>query len=464
MSLTRDLVECIRSIRFEDLVEEDRAALRSLFLDHLGVTARGALTESAAAVRRFLGDLGGPGSARLPLPGTQGQAPAIQAALANGVASHSIEYDDVHNAASNHPGTVVFPAALAATVLEGADERTFLLGVIHGYEAMCRIGRALDPPSHYARHFHPTATTGVFGAAAAASTILGLDVDAEVSALGIAATQASGSMEFLTDGAWTKRLHPGVAARNGIQAAMLARAGFRGPRDGIAGPRGFLAGYSDAPHPERLLEAWGERPLEVRNTSIKAHSCCRYKQGPIDALLEVRGRHGVAPEQVETLTVGLLSPALSLVWEPVEAKRRPRSVVDAQFSMPFGAAVAMAEGRAGLDQYEPGHLEAPLVRELMDRVECATDPDLDRGYPERWSAWAKVRLRDGRTLEAHVPDPKGDPPNPLSAAELAAKFDEVTRPVYSAERQAAIREVVARIEEPGSLKELLELLPADRRA
>lgn len=464
MSETRALVEKVQTIRFEDLLEEDLAAIRGLFLDHLGVAVRGGLTDSAIAVRRFLGDLGGPGSATLPLLGTRLQAPAIQAALANAVACHSIEFDDVHNAASNHPGTVIFPAALAAASLEGADERSFLLAVAHGYEVMCRVGRAVDPPSHYARHFHPTATTGVFGAAATAATLLGLDVETEVSALGIAATMASGSMEFLSDGAWTKRLHPGIAARNGIQAAMLARAGFRGPEDGIAGPRGFLAGYSDAPHPERLLEAWGERPLEVRNTSIKAHTCCRYKQGPIDAILEIRNTHGIDPQEVEEVTVGLLTPALSLVWDPVEAKRRPRSVVDAQFSMPFGAAVALAEGKAGLDQYEPGRLESPEIRGLMDRVQCATDPEIDRGYPERWSAWARVKLRDGRTLEAHVPDPKGDPPNPLSPEELAAKFDDLTRPVYGPERQGAVRAAVEGIVEPGALKRLVELLPSDLRA
>lgn len=462
MSHTLALVERIESLRYEDLPEEARSALRTLLLDHLGVGARGGLTDSAAAVRDFLGRLGGPASARLPLLGTGEDAPAIQAALANAVAAHSIEYDDVHNGASSHPGVVVLPTALAAAVLFGGDERAFLLAVTRGYEVMCRVGRAVNAPAHYARHFHPTATTGVLGAAVTAASLLGLDREATVSALGIAATMASGSMEFLTDGAWTKRLHPGLAARNGIQAALLARAGFRGPRDGIGGPRGFLAGYSGDPRPERLLEAWGERPLEVCNTSIKAHTCCRYKQGPIDALLEIRREHGVRPRDVERITLGLMSPALDIVWEPVDDKRRPRSVVDAQFSMPFGAAVAIAEGKAGLEQYDPSRLGSSELRELMDRVECTADPELDRAYPERWGAWARVRTRDGRELEARVADPKGDPPNPLSEDERSAKFDDLTAPVYSRDRQHAVRAAVRRISEPGALKELLDLLPADR--
>ncbi|MDX1450599.1 MAG: MmgE/PrpD family protein, partial [Acidimicrobiia bacterium] len=366
----------------------------------------------------------------------------LRAAMANAVGAHSIEYDDVHNAASSHPGVAVIPAALAAADMVEADAETFLLGVVAGYEVMCRVGRAANPPAHYARHFHPTGTTGHFGAAGAAAVIFGLDVDQTVSALGIAATMAAGSMEFLLDGAWTKRLHPAQAARNGVEAALMAQHGFKGTEDGIGGVRGFLAGYTGDPNPKEILLDWDDRPLEVQNTSIKAHTCCRYKQGPIDALLQIRSENGLESTDVAAVRIGLLTVAEDIVWEPVAAKRRPATVVDAQFSMPYGAAVALRDGRASLSQYDGSLFDDGEVLRLMDATECVVDTELDLTYPRQWRSWAEVRTHDGRTLRASIDDPKGDPTNPLTPAELRAKFDDITAVVYSAERRDQIAAVI----------------------
>ena len=461
MSLTRALVERINALRFGDLSEDGRAAICHLLVDFLGVTARGSRSEAAVAVRESLADLGEAGPHPFPLVGTRASASALQAAFTNAVAGHSIEYDDTHQAASSHPGVVVFPAAFAAAVMTGATQRDFLLAVAKGYEVMCRLGRAANPPGQYRRHFHPTGTTGHIGAAAVGASLLDLTAEQTVSALGIAATMAAGSMEFLTGGSWTKPLHPGQAARNGVHAAMLARRGFRGPEDGIGGPHGFLATHSDDPKPDLLLARWGEMPLEVRNTSIKAHACCRYSQGAIDALLEIRRRHALLPQQVVSITIGLVSTAIDIVSRPVDGKRRPSTVIEAQFSMPFGAALAVLEGKAGLAQHDSSRLLAPAILDLMDRTECVADPELDRRYPAQWPTWARVTTNDGRTLEARVDHPKGDPPNPLSPAELRAKFDELTAPVFSTARQAAIADTVAQIAEPEGLKTLIELLRGD---
>lgn len=203
MSLTRELVTRVRELEYEDLTDEDLAATRRLLFDHLGVAANGSGTESARAMQRFAG--AADRREGFPIIGTNLRVDPLRAAMANAVAAHSIEYDDVHNAASSHPGVVVFPAAMAAAEISGAKTRGFLLGVAVGYEVMCRVGRAANPPSHYARHFHPTGTTGHFGATAAAASILELDADTTVSALGIAATMAAGSMQFLRDGALHER-------------------------------------------------------------------------------------------------------------------------------------------------------------------------------------------------------------------------------------------------------------------
>jgi 2-methylcitrate dehydratase PrpD len=457
MTRTRQLVEAVREITYERLEAADFEVVKVLLLDHLGVAVGGSATDSAQTVQRLRSRDVGRGSPSLPVIGTDLELPALAAAMANAVAAHSIEYDDVHNASSTHPGVVIFPAALAASALAGYDERAFLAGVAQGYELMCRVGRAAHPPAHYARHFHPTATTGTLGAAAAAAAILGLDEPRTVWAVGIAADTAAGSMQFLEDGAWTKRLHPAVAARNGVEAALLAADGFRGTGDGIAGDRGFLAGYSEAPRPGELLAGWGSRPLEVRSTSIKPHTCCRYNQGAIDALLKLR-RAGLRPEETASVLLGVPTVAVGIVFEPVQAKRRPNSVVDAQFSLPYGAAVALARGRAGLPEYDQAVFADPLVRDLMDRVECIADPELDREYPERWGAWARVTTKDGRELEARIEDPRGDPTNPLSLAELRSKFDELAAPAYDRATRDRIAATVDGIAEPGALGELVKTL------
>jgi 2-methylcitrate dehydratase PrpD len=458
MTTTRKFIEAIATIDDRRLTDADRSAARDLLLDHLGVVARGSQSDAAVIFRRYLDVAPSPGRGNLPLIGTKDSAPAVAAAMANAVAGHAIEFDDVHNGASSHPGVVVFPAAFAATALADANAEAFLLGVVAGYEAMCRIGRAANPPSEYARHFHPTGTTGVLGAAVAAATIFGLDVDNTVSAVGIAASMAAGSLQFLIDGAWTKPLHPAFAARNGLEAALLAREGYRGTDDGIAGTRAFLQSYSAQPNAELLLQGWGDMPLEIRNTSIKAHTCCRYNQGPIDAVLALRDAHDINAEDVRSVTIGVPSVAVDIVAEPVAAKRSPQSVVDAQFSLQFGVAVALLARRASLDEYTPSMVLSARVAELTARIEYEVDPDLDRSYPNQWRAWARIVTNDGRVLEHRVDDPKGDPTNPLTREELLEKFVHLTESVFPSEHGCAIVEAVASLGERTSFSDLVGLL------
>ncbi|MYG98602.1 MAG: MmgE/PrpD family protein [Acidimicrobiaceae bacterium] len=458
MNRTRQLAEAVAGISFDALGEPEIEAVRRLLLDHIGVAAAGSVTDSAAAFRRTMGRFAHDESAALPVIGAGGTAAAVPAAMANAVAGHSIEYDDVHNSSSSHPGVVMYPAAMAATALAGGDERDLVRSVVIGFEVMCRAGRAADPAAHYARHFHPTGTIGALGAAAAAAAALGLDAAGFNSAIGIAATMASGSMEFLRDGAWTKRLHPALAARNGVEAGLLAADGYVGTDDGICGERGFLAAYSDAPEPERLMEGWGQWPLEVVSTSIKRHTCCRYNQGAIDALLAIRSAHGLGADDVESVVIGIPSIAVDIVAEPAASKRRPASVVDAQFSLAFGAAAALLWGRAGLSEYDEARLDDPAALALMDRVTYEVDPAIDRDFPDKWRAWARVTTTGGDTHTQRVDDPKGDPGNPFTDDECREKFDDLASAVYSTEARAGIAEHALSIGAPGSWKALQDSL------
>lgn len=458
MSRTRELAEAVGGIEFDALVEPEIEAVRRLLLDHLGVAAAGSVTDSAVTFRRTMDRFAHDASAALPVIGAGVTAAPVPAAMANAVAGHSIEYDDVHNSSSSHPGVVMYPAAMAATALAGGDERDLVRAVVIGFEVMCRAGRAADPASHYARHFHPTGTIGSLGAAAAAAAAFGLDAGGINSAIGIAATMASGSMEFLRDGAWTKRLHPALAARNGVEAGLLAADGYVGTDDGICGERGFLASHSDAPEPERLLEGWGRWPLEVVSTSIKRHTCCRYNQGAIDALLAIRSDHGLDAGDVESVVIGIPSVAVDIVAEPAATKRRPASVVDAQFSLAYGAAAALLWGRAGLAEYDEARLDDPAALAVMDRVDYEVDPEIDRDFPDKWRAWARVTTRSGDVHTQRVDDPKGDPGNPFTDDECREKFDDLASAVYGPEARDAIAEHALSMGAPGSWKALFDSL------
>ena len=349
MEIARKIAQRVQESTYETLDASVRDRTKYLLLDYLGVAIRGSRTDSSQLVSTF--SLGQPCPRRRRAGHrTTMRAEAPFAALANGAAAHSLELDDVVNAASLHPGVTIMPAALSAGCIVGCSGRELIEGIVAGYELTVKLGIALDPAAHYAQGFHPTGTCGALGSALAAAKILKLDADQTARAIGIAGSQAAGSLEFLADGSFTKRLHAGWAAHAGLIAALLAREGFTGPASIIEGRLGFLHAYSPASDPEKVLAGWGE-PYEIMKTSIKPHACCRYKQGSIDCILGIVRDNDLTAEDIEKVEASILKAGAALVAEPRESKLSPESIVDAQFSMPFGAAVAIIHGRAFLDQY-----------------------------------------------------------------------------------------------------------------
>jgi 2-methylcitrate dehydratase PrpD len=416
----------------------DRA--KYFLLDYIGVAARGALSDSSRPVHKLLTDLSATGKGAV-IIGTPLKAAPAYAAVANGAASHSLEMDDVANEASLHPGVATISAAFDAAYLGNASGGQFIEAVVAGYEVMIRLGICLNPTAHYKQGFHPTATCGTFGAAVTAGKLLGLNQAEMVNALGIAGSQAAGSMEFLTGGAYTKRLHPGWAAHSGIVAALLAKNGFTGPDTIIEGQSGFLKAYSSQSDLSKLFVDWGH-PYKIEQTSIKPHSCCRYKQGPLDCILEIMRRHSLKSEDIETVTIAVLKTGVPIVAEPKEVKYHPKSVVDAQFSMPFGAAVAILNGRATLNEYTEENLQAPAVREMMARVVCVQDDEIERDFPKKWSAKVSIKTKCGKTYSTKIDSPKGDPENPLTWDELIEKFNTLSSHVF---KESQIKEIVRRV-------------------
>jgi 2-methylcitrate dehydratase PrpD len=366
--------------------------------------------------------------------GTATQTSPEYAALANGAAAHSVELDDTHQAGSIHPGVVIFSTAVALSEIHPEiDFGQFVSAVVAGYEVATRLGVAVQPKYHYELGFHPTATCGVFGAAVTAAKLLHLNEEQMLSAVGIAGSMAAGSLEFLADGTWTKRLHPGLAAQNGILAANLAAEGFRGPTTILEGRDGFLSGYSRQPKPEAVLQDLG-KTFEIMRTSIKPHACCRYIQAPIDGLIDLAITNDIQPEQVERVEVAVLEAGWSLVCEPRKRKYEPTNAVDAQFSVPFGAAVALTFRKAGLDQFSDENIKSPQIKILMDKVVLQKDTRIEKNFPVEWPSFVKAYLTNGQFFDKYVRFPKGDPENPLTWDELSAKFQSLATRVLPKER------------------------------
>ena len=456
--ITQTLAQFVSDLTYEDLTPEALDRAKYLCLDFAAVTLNGSTTDSAKAVVKAIKRLERPGSSVI--IGTAERTLPENAALANGTAFHSIELDDVNNEASLHPGVVAYPTALAMADVVPVDGKSFITAVTAGYDVIVRLGRALRPAEHYGRGFHPTATCGAFGAAAVSARLMGLKGDALTYALGIAGSQAAGSMEFLVQGAWTKRFHPGWASHSGMWAAFLAREEFIGPSTIIEGASGFLRSYSGDPDPDLVLRDLGEI-FHITRTSVKPHACCRYNQGPIDCVLDLARRHDLLAENVEEARVGVLSAGYNLVAAPEEEKRTPTSVVDMQFSLPFATAIALLYGRASLEEYTPEVAQRQEVRDLMGKVQCVTDPALDAQFPQQWPAWVEVRTRDGRTLRSEVQYPKGDPENALTWDEMKDKFLNLSAPVISQERQRQIIAVVESLQDMRDVRELADLLAAE---
>lgn len=431
-------------------------AAKRLLLDFVSVALRGSAEPSSRTVAAALDRMNPSGDKGTVTIGYPTRRSKEYAALVNGVSLHGLELDDIHPVAAIHPGAAVFPAALAVGESVGANGRDLLAAVIVGYEISCRLSRSLVPSEHGGHGFHSTATCGVFAAAGVASRLMGLSAGQMLNAFGIAGSQAAGLVEFLSNGAWTKRMHPGWAAHGGIIAAEFAAGGFTGPNRIFEGRSGFLRSYSDRPKVENVLDGLGG-DHQILGVAIKPHAACRYSQAAIDGVLELATTHDIRPEQVEGVTVGIFGGAIPLVAEPLAVKRRPRSVVDAQFSIHFAVATALTKRSVTLSDYRPERMAAPEIHALADRVECVHDASLDPLFPRLWPATVDIRLRDGRVFSRRTEKLHGDPDDPLSWEELIGKAKELTQDMLPAGR---LDEIIAAIRnlENGSAKNLASLL------
>ncbi|MEX2643180.1 MAG: MmgE/PrpD family protein [Acetobacterales bacterium] len=427
--ITRRLAVFCAGVSLDTLPPEVTARARLLALDTVGIAirARGE-SESTPALIAACEKLGLAAGATSVFGDPHGYA-APGAALINGTLCHSLDFDDTHAVAIVHASATVLPAALAAAEIAGADGATVIAGIVAGCETACRLGLALQAGDHYDRGFHPSATCGAFGAAAAAGRVLGLDADGIANAFGIALSDASGSLQFLANGAWTKRYQVGEAARNGLVAAMFAREGFVGAEAPLEGRHGFLNAYAPDPKPKRVVEGLGER-FETMNLAIKPYPSCRWGHAAIDTTLRLREEHGIAAEEVEEVTIGVSKSAQILIGDPQEKKRAPKNVVDGQFSGNFVVAVALRDGGMGWDSYAK-HLTDTDTLALCRKVTVANDADAQALFPAHMAGKVTIRTKRG-TFEGLTQDPKGEPTNFVSDGDVRAKFLGLVEPYLDA--------------------------------
>ncbi len=461
--LTERFAAYAAGIRHADLPPEVEARTRFLILDLAGNMLRGRVeAESTApllAAARAMGLMHGTHT----VWAGPDRASPLGAALLNGAFAHSLDFDDTHAAGTLHPGAPVIPAALAAAEMAGASGQDVIAAVVAGYEVMNRLAISMPAGDHYDRGYHPTATCGVFGAAAAAGRVLGLSAAQVADAFGIALSQSAGSLQFLANGAWTKRFQVGWASMAGLAAALTAREGFRGAAEALEGKAGFLRAYSPNPNPDRALQGLGHQ-YELMETAVKPYPSCRYGHACVDAALALRAELGLRPEEIEGVTMGLPNKGMLLVGAPLAYKQHPRNVVDGQFSGPFVVACALLHGHFGWDSY-PRMDEAPM-RALMPRIVTEEDPEVQAEFPANMSGKLTIRAR-GREFTKFVVVPKGEPANFLTESELRAKFHGLADAVLGAERAAALADAVLGLAAAPDVHGLLRLatpLPAVRLA
>jgi 2-methylcitrate dehydratase PrpD len=436
-------------LRVEDIPAAVLRRTEDLLLDWVASALAGKGAEPVQIIERFARTMGPAGGGSEVLTSRRHTTPLF-AAMVNAAASHVVEQDDVHNGSVFHPATVVFPPALATAQALGKSGRELLTACVVGYEAGIRVGEYLGL-SHY-RVFHTTGTAGTLAAAAAVGRLLELTPEQMLHAFGSAGTQSAGLWEFLRDAAHSKQLHTAHASAAGLMAAYLAKDGFTGARHILEGPQGLAAGTSVDADPARLVDGLGTR-WTVAETSFKFHASCRHNHPAADALLKIMQDQHLSSGDIAAVTAHVHQAAIDVLGPVTD----PQSVHQAKFSMGTVLALVATRGKAGLAEFDTC-LDDTAVRNFAGRVRMELDAEVDAAYPARWIGKVSLQTKDGRRIEGRIDEPKGDPGNTLSRAELEDKALRLA--TYRGGAAASeMRQVIDGIWDIESLSTVGDLLP-----
>jgi 2-methylcitrate dehydratase PrpD len=451
MTLSSQLAEFVAGTEFESLPPEAVIQAKRAILDTLGVALAGCREEGPGIMAEQARRTGAAQGAVV--LGQPFRAPAAEAALVNGTSAHALDFDDVNVSMRGHPSAPLLPAVLATADAAGASGARLLLAFVIGVEVEAKLGRLMGG-RHYALGWHPTSTLGTLGAAAACAKLLGLDRERTRAALGIAASMACGVRANF--GTMTKPLHVGLAARNGVQAAALAAAGFTASDEALDADDGFVSAFlAEPPRDDRHLDGLGQ-PYDIVSPGLgqKLYPCCYVTHRAIDAAIELAT--GVDTADIASVRIdvsrGTLMPLID---------RRPQTGLEGKFSLGYCTAAALVDGAVRISSFTDDAVRRPDVSRLLDATEVVEDQE-PQSNP--LAAWAELRLAlaGGSDRSLRVDVPKGDPRRPLTWDELAAKFRDCAAPLLQPEEAAQVIETIERLDRLQDVRQLTAILAGER--
>ena len=454
-TVAQKVAQYVSGFRYEDIPQATRERAKLLVLDAVGIALASTQYDFAHRILTGLNALNEGGSASL--IGLPGKLALRDAVLMNGVLVHGLDYDDTHIRAIIHATASAFPCALGVAEAISAPGSALLAAYVLGMETAIRISDAAGGHFHDFG-FHPTGLAAHFSCALQAGWLYGLTPRQLVMAQGLAGSTAAGSQEFLEEGAWNKRMHPGWAGVAGITAAQLARAGFKGPTKPYEGRFGLFKSHlgelERSVRYDALYETLG-KTWELHGVAVKPYPICHLIHACADSAVILRDKHAIAPSDIERVVALVPQPTLHIIAEPPANKLRPANEYDAKFSTQFVVATCLVKGRFGLAELLEDTLRDAEILELAAKVECIADPDAS--YPRYFSGGLEIRTRDGRTLRHHEKVNRGAGDRALSAAEIERKYLDNASLAVGRSRAEAICEAVLSLEQR-SAAELARLL------
>ncbi len=446
-SMTEQLAGRVARIKYQDLPEKTVRQAKQFILDYLGNSIRGWTQPNMPMLAEVLGACGKEATM---LNGQKGAKNSVlYAAMLNAAASHSLDFDDLHNPSIIHVACVVVPSVLAVAEEEGMSGKDILAAVVAGYEAGARIGESVNPESYH--FWHTTATCGVFSSAAAVANLMKFTTEQTVQCLGTAGTQAAGLWEFLIDGAMSKTLHIGKANFAGILSARLTAKGFTGAKKILEGEKGFCLAMLDEPHWSALtMDIEG---YKIDDNSYKPYACCKHTHPANYAAQLMRDEYGLKLAEVEKIDIKTNAVVKSLV-----DNKAPKNPYGSKFSIQYCVAAMIKFGKLGIDEFSDEYLADKEIQNVMQKFTVEIDPKLDKEFkemPERWSVDVTITDKKGDVYNKFVEYPKGDPPNPMTWDESVAKFMSLSEPVYGKKACEKLCDMVANLEKEENFSQAL---------
>ncbi len=454
-TVTEEIVDYIQRLTYDSIPEEVRRELNRCLVDGLGVMLAGSSAPCSRLIQRYVRESRTPGNSAV--VGTGIVTSASLAALANGVAGHADDFDDTQLSETpdriygllTHPTVPALASALAVAQEVAASGKEFLTAFCGGFEVECKIAEAMNP-DHYIRGFHTTGTVGVFGATAAAAKLYALSPEQTRYALGIAASKSAGLR--VNFGTMTKPYHAGAAAEDGVVAARLARLGYQADPNALDGQWGHFQVTGGGCDSARLLGHLGNPyTLSWPGVSVKPYPCGSLSHPSMDAMLDLITENDLKPEQVAGVRLG----AGSNILAPLRYQE-PQNALEAKFSLQFCLGILLLRRRAGLQEFADDVVRSPEVRQMMARVKTYHSPEIEAKGSDRMRSLVEVHLKDGRVVSQLAETSRGTPERPMSRQEMAAKFADCAHAILSQERISAALEAIYRVEEMGSVGELVK--------